>query len=69
MGKPGVREVKVNIDGSFLRDSHSGSVATVIQNSEGVFLAASSIFLPNVSSTATSKVLAMREGLSLANSF
>jgi hypothetical protein len=62
-------EVKVNTDGSFFRDSHSGSVAAVTRNSEGGFLAASSIFLPNVSSTAASEVLAIREGLALANCF
>jgi ribonuclease HI len=62
-------EVKVNTDGSFFRDSHSGSVAAVTRNSEGGFLAASSIFLPNISSVAACEALAMREGLALANRF
>jgi hypothetical protein len=65
--KPGVHELKVNIDGSFFSDSHSRSVAAAIRNSEGVFLAASSIFIPNVSSAAASEALVMMEGLALAN--
>jgi hypothetical protein len=60
--KPGVRD-------SFFRESHSGSVAVIIRNSEGVFLAAYSIFLPIFSSAGASEALATREGLSLANRF
>jgi hypothetical protein len=67
--KPGVREVKVNIlDGSFFRRT-TGPIAVIIRNSEGVFLAAYSIFLPIFSSGGASEALATREGLSLANRF
>jgi hypothetical protein len=59
--------MKVNVDGSFHHDSHAGSIGAVIQNSNGDFVAASTVFLPHVMFPAAAEAMAMREGLSLVN--
>jgi ribonuclease HI len=59
--------MKVNVDGSFHHDSHAGSIGAVIQNSNGDFVAASTVFLPHIMFRAAAEAMAMREGLSLVN--
>jgi ribonuclease HI len=65
--KPSHTQIKVNVDGSFQSDNHAGSVGAVARDSNGRFVAASTIFLPNVASAYASEALAVREGLALAN--
>jgi ribonuclease HI len=65
--KPPPQYFKVNVDGSFHHDSHSGSIGAVIRDAKGDFVAASTLYLPHIASPAVSKAMAMKEGLSLAN--
>jgi ribonuclease HI len=67
--KPEVGKIKVNVDASFYRDDLAGAVSAVIRDVQGKFLAASSIYVPNISSAATAEALAMREGLALVNHY
>jgi hypothetical protein len=46
---------------------HTGAAGAVARDHDGRFLAAASVFLPNVASVAAAEALAMREGLALAN--
>jgi hypothetical protein len=62
--KPNPRQVKINVDGSFHLDTYAGSVGAVMQESAGCFIAASTVYLPNVTSAAAAKTMAMREGSS-----
>jgi ribonuclease HI len=57
----------VNVDGSFHSDNHAGAVGAVICDQNGGFLAASSSFIPDLSSAGAAEALAMREGLALAH--
>jgi ribonuclease HI len=59
--------MKVNADGSFHHDSHAGSIGAVIQNSNGDFVVALTVFLPHVMFPAATEAMAMRKGLSLVN--
>jgi hypothetical protein len=61
--KPNHRKVKVNVDGSFHSDSHAGSAGVVLRNCEGRFIAATTLFFPNISLATTTEAIAMREGL------
>jgi ribonuclease HI len=65
--RPPPRITKVNVDGSFHSDSHTGSVGAILRDYEGKFVAASSIYLPNIASAAAAEALAMKEGLDLAS--
>jgi ribonuclease HI len=65
--KPEVRQIKINVDGSFHSVSHAGATRVIARDHEGVFLAAASKFYPNMASAAMVEALAMKEGLSLAN--
>jgi ribonuclease HI len=65
--RPNPRIIKVNIDGSFHPDNCAGSVGVVARDSSGKFIAASTVYLPNVASAAAAEAMAMREGLSLVN--
>jgi ribonuclease HI len=65
--KPEVRQIKINVDGSFHPDSHAGATGVVARDHDGSFLAAASCFFPNVATAAMTEILAMREGLALAN--
>jgi ribonuclease HI len=62
-----VRKLKVKVDGSFLHDTHNGSVGIVIRDCEGKFIATSFLLVSNIASAATMEAMDMREGLSLAN--
>jgi ribonuclease HI len=61
------RQLKVNVDGSFHLEEREGAAGAVIRDYEGKFIAASSIFLTNISSAGVAEAMAMREGLALAN--
>jgi hypothetical protein len=65
--KPEIRQVKINVDGSFHIDDRAGSVGAVARDHNGRFLAASSLFIPNIASSAAVEAIAMREGLVLRN--
>jgi hypothetical protein len=64
--KPEPRQVKVNVDGSFHENDGSGAVGAILRDYQGRFIAASSIFYPNLASASTAEALAMKEGLALA---
>jgi hypothetical protein len=64
--KPESRQVKVNVDGSFHENDGSGAVGAILRDYQGRFIAASSIFYPNLASASTAEALAMKEGLALA---
>ena len=66
--KPEPRQVKLNVDASFLADICAGSAGAVLRDYHGNFIAGSCVFLPHVSTAEMAEALAMREGLSLANS-
>jgi ribonuclease HI len=65
--KPDVREIKVNVDGSFHYDSLTGLVGAVLRDNYGKFIAAYSLFLPHIPSAKDAEARAMKEGLDLAN--
>jgi hypothetical protein len=62
-----VRQIKVNVDGSFHSNMHTGAAGAVARDHDGRFLAAASVFLPNAASASVAEALAMRAGLALAN--
>jgi hypothetical protein len=63
---PLARQLKVNMDGSFHLEEHEGAAGAIIRDCEGKFIAASSVFLTNISSAGTVEAM-KREGLALAN--
>ncbi|KAK1697979.1 hypothetical protein QYE76_014676 [Lolium multiflorum] len=64
--KPEPRQVKLNVDASFHVDSASGATGAVLRDFHGDFIAASTTYLPHVTSPMMAEAIAMREGLSLA---
>jgi ribonuclease HI len=48
--------------------NHSGATGAVLRNNQGIFLGASTTFIPHVLSTSMAEALAMLHGLTLANS-
>jgi ribonuclease HI len=65
--KPLVRQVKINVDGSFSQSSHSGAAGAVMRDYTGNFMAASTVYFPNITSANVAEALAMKEGLGLAS--
>jgi ribonuclease HI len=65
--KPAPREIKLNVDASFYRDSNAGTVGMVLRDFEGKFIAARMKCLPHVGSASMAEAIAMKEGLILAN--
>nr|XP_051210869.1 uncharacterized protein LOC127328299 [Lolium perenne] len=65
--KPVPRQIKVNVDGSFLHDDHTGVVGAILRDHDGHFIAASTMYIPNLASVAVGEAMALREGLSLAH--
>ena len=45
----------------------AGAVGAVLRDFQGTFIAASSMYIPNISMVLMAEVLAMKKGLSLAN--
>jgi ribonuclease HI len=66
--RPLPRQVKVNVDAAFFEDSRSGAVGAVLRDYQGQFIAASCKFIPHLTSAMMAEAMAMKEGLSLANS-
>jgi ribonuclease HI len=62
----GHRQVKVNVDGSFHIDSHTGAIGAILRGHEGRFIAASTTYIPNLASATAAEAMAIREGLALA---
>jgi ribonuclease HI len=64
--RPAPRQVKLNVDASFHPDVAAGAVGAVLRDYKGTFIAASTKYIPHVSSVEAAEALAMREGLALA---
>ena len=67
--RPECRKVKVNADGSFHLDVCAGFAGAVVWDHDGLFLAASTFYIPHVASAEAAATLAMREGLDLATRY
>jgi ribonuclease HI len=65
--KPLARQVKVNVDGSFSQASHAGAPGAVMRGYNGNFMAASTVYFPNITSANVAEAMAMKEGLALAS--
>jgi hypothetical protein len=65
--KPVSRQIKVNVDCSFLHDDHTGAVGAILRDHDGLFIAASTLYIPNLTSAALAEAMALRAGLSLAH--
>jgi hypothetical protein len=65
--KPKVRYTKLNVDAAFHEDRQAGAAGAVLRDINGQFIAATCVFLPNVSTPMLAEALAMKEGLELAN--
>jgi ribonuclease HI len=66
--RPPPRQVKVKVDAFFFKDSRSGAVGATLRDYQGLFIAASCKFIPHLTSAMMAEAMAMKEGLSLANS-
>jgi hypothetical protein len=49
--KQEIRQIKINVDGSFHIDDRAGSVGAMARDHNGRFLVASSLFIPNIVSS------------------
>jgi hypothetical protein len=58
----------INIDAAFDVESKSGASGAIMRNSQGNFIAASSVFIPYVASATMTEAMAMLHGLNFANS-
>jgi ribonuclease HI len=65
--RPQIRYIKLNVDASFYVDRKEGATAAVLRDFQGRFLAAAGRFIPHVNSAAMAEVMAMKDGLNLAN--
>jgi hypothetical protein len=64
--RPNVRQIKVNVDGSYNVNLHAGAVGAVIRDHNGKFIVAWTLYLLHVASAAATEAMAMREGLAIA---
>jgi hypothetical protein len=64
---PPPHQLKLNVDASFHEDMAAGATGAVICDFQGHFVAASTKYIPHVSSAPMAKAIAMKEGLFLAN--
>jgi hypothetical protein len=60
--------IKLNIDATFSVDNQLGATGAALQNNQGVFLGASTTFIPHVPSASMAEALAMLRRRTLANS-
>jgi len=60
-------EPKVNVDAAFVLADRSGATGAILKDNQGVFVAASSSFIPHVPSAVVAEALAMLHGLRFAN--
>ena len=54
------------MDATFSAEEKAGASGVILRNSQGMFMAGSSTFIPHVSSVAMAEALAMLHGLKLA---
>uniref|UniRef100_A0A8I6XJ96 RNase H type-1 domain-containing protein n=1 Tax=Hordeum vulgare subsp. vulgare TaxID=112509 RepID=A0A8I6XJ96_HORVV len=66
--RPEPRFIKLNVDASFHADEGAGSVAGVLRDERGNFIAGFCKFIPLAADVVTIEAMAMRDGLFLANS-
>jgi ribonuclease HI len=66
--RPRSNAIKLNVDAAFSVENHSGATGAVLRNNQGVFLGASTTFIPHVLSASMAEAMAMLHGLTLANS-
>jgi ribonuclease HI len=66
--KPSGNRLKLNVDAAFVVEDQAGASGAVLRNNQGVFVAASSSFIPHVSSATMAEALAMLHGLLFAHS-
>jgi ribonuclease HI len=64
---PPPRQVKLNVDASFHENMAAGAMGAVIRDYQGQFVAASTKYIPHVSSASMAEAIAIKEGLILAN--
>jgi ribonuclease HI len=64
----GGNKLKLNVDATFIVEEQAGASAAIIKNNQGAFVAASSLFIPHVSSPAIAEALAMFHRLIFAHS-
>jgi len=64
--RPPEGKLLINIDGSFREESDSGGTGVVIRDSKGTFIAGSCNYMEHVVDAPTSEVMALKEGLLLA---
>jgi ribonuclease HI len=62
---PEVGTLKINIDGSFLQNSHTGATGALMRDSNGVLRAASARCLDSVGSALQAEAEALRDGVRL----
>jgi ribonuclease HI len=60
--------MKLNVDVAYYVEEGAGAVGAVIRDYEGRFVAAKTVLLPHVASTAMAEAAAMRQGLIVAES-
>jgi ribonuclease HI len=61
-----IRQASLNVDASYNSDRGIGSTGAIIRDSSGSFIAASSCFIEHVVDASMAEVIALREGLLLA---
>jgi hypothetical protein len=66
--RPVLKQIKVNVDGSFHLDEYTGSVSAVLWDTLGNFVRALTIYIPNIAYMSMPEAVALRKGLALANS-
>ncbi|KAI4974937.1 hypothetical protein ZWY2020_048544 [Hordeum vulgare] len=66
--RPEPRFLKLNVDASFHANEGAGSVAGVLRDERGNFIAGFCKFIPFAAEVVTIEAMAMRDGLLLANS-
>jgi len=64
--KPPEGKLLLNVDGSYKPDRGNGSTRAIIRDSSGSFIAVGSCFMEYVVDAAMAEVIALREGLLLA---
>lgn len=66
--KPDIGFVKLNVDAAYFAEEGKGATAAVIRDEKGNFLAAQCIYITHTSDAMMAEAMAMRDGLTFANS-
>jgi hypothetical protein len=64
--RPEPGHIKLNVDSSFHSDMRAGSAGAILRDYNGRFVAASTTYIPHVTTAPMAEAIAMREGLTLA---